>query len=325
MRWMDIAQKILCDDTRAMAEYRKWTVWVTWSRQQAWPYVEQLLSNEIYVYTSAISMNALFSFTPFVILMISVSNYLMPGLQLPNLIFDILRQYLPFTSLPMPPLNRSDLDAVIYSLRLISKDIGKAQLISTLILVWSVASVFIPLEMTLNHALGIKESRGFWRSQWLAVKMVLLLGAISFVFLLGAHYTGSVVGFIVPSEWTSVIAFLNVINIKVWMVPLTLITSCIVFKAAPNASIPFRDVWPPAILTGLLWEVLNYVFVAIVPLLGLYPLFGIFTVAVTWMIWAYFGALLLVLGANLMAKQVLTKQIDKMKEALWSFKIESPL
>jgi hypothetical protein len=42
------------------------------------------------------------------------------------------------------------------------------------------------------------------------------------------------------------------------------------------------------------------------------------------MMWAYFGGMLLVVGANLMARQVLTKQIDKMKEALWSFKIESP-
>jgi len=307
-----------------MAEYRKWTVWITWSRQQVWPYVEELLSNEIYVYTSAISMNALFSFTPFVILMISVSKYFVPNLHLAELIYDILKQYLPFTAIPMPPNNKPDLDVVLGSLRYISANIGRAQLVSTLILIWSVASVFIPLEMALNRALGIKESRGFWRSQWLAVKMVVILGSISFVFLVGAHYTGSVMGFVVPSGWTRVLGVLNAINIKIWMVPLTLITSCIVFKAAPNAQIPFKDVWPPAILTGLLWEISNYVFVAVVPLLGLYPLFGIFTVAITWMTWAYFGALILVLGANLMAKQVLTKQIEKMKEALWSFKIESP-
>ena len=307
-----------------MAEYRKLTVWISWSRQEVWPYIEELLSNEIYVYTSAISMNALFSFTPFVILMISVANYFVPRLHLATLTYDILKQYLPFTRLPMPPHNLPDLDAVISSLQSISANIGRAQLISTLILIWSVASVFIPLEMTLNRALGIKESRGFWRSQWLAVKMVVLLGSISFLFLLGAHYSGSVLGFVVPVSWTKTTAFLNVINIKIWMVPLTLITSCVVFKAAPNASIPFKDVWPPAILTWLLWEISNYVFVAVVPLLGLYPLFGIFTLAITWMTWAYFGALILVLGANLMAKQVLSKQIDKMKEALWSFKIESP-
>jgi membrane protein len=307
-----------------MAEYRKSMVWLTWSREQVWPYIEELLSNEIYVYTSAISMNALFSFTPFVILMISVSKYFVPGWGLDGLIYKILEQYLPFTRIPMPPRGLPDMDVVMGSLRSISTHIGQAQLISTLILIWSVASVFIPLEMTLNRALGIKESRGFWRSQWLAVRMVVLLGSITFVFLLGAHFTGSALAFIVPDGWTRLSNWVNLINIKIWMVPLTLITCCIVFKAAPNASVPFKDVWPPAILTGLLWEISNYVFVLVVPLLGLYPLFGIFTVAITWMTWAYFGALILVLGANLMARQVLTKQIDKMKEALWSFKIESP-
>ena len=55
---------ILCDDTRTMAEYRKW-------KGLVWPYVEELFSNEIYVFVSAIAMNALFSFTPFVILIAS--------------------------------------------------------------------------------------------------------------------------------------------------------------------------------------------------------------------------------------------------------------
>ena len=94
------------------------------------------------------------------------------------------------------------------------------------------------------------------------------------------------------------------------------------FTSAPNTKVYFRDVWPVAILTGLTWEVSNYIFIAAVPFMGFYPLFGPFSIAVTWMTWAYFDGMILVIGANLMARQVLTG--DKMKEALWSFKIESP-
>lgn len=315
-----------------MAEYRRWTEWVGWSRQEVGPYIKELFSNEIYVYVSAIAMNALFSFTPFVILIASVWQFFLPDprrlkigeIPRSQIIFDILAQYLPFSRDPAPPFNRPDLDFVINGLRTISFGFGKAQLVSTLVLIWSVASVFIPLEMTLNRALGIKESRGFWRSQWLAVKMVVLLGCITFLFILGVYFTQSVLAFVVPGSWPRVLGLLKVVNIKAWMVPLTLITSCIVFYVAPNTKVPFRDVWPAAILTGISWEISNYVFVAIVPFLGLYPLFGIFTIAITWMTWAYFGGMILVLGANLMAKQVLTKQIDRMKEALWSFKTESP-
>jgi membrane protein len=210
------------------------------------------------------------------------------------------------------------------NLKAISGSVGKAQLISTLVLIWSVASVFIPLEMSLNRALGVRESRGFWRSQWLAVKMVVLLGIVAFVFVLGAVWTHRVIELIIPESWSLTTSVLNVINIKIWMVPLILITSCIVLYVAPNTRVPFRDVFPVAILTGLLWEVSNYVFIAALPFMGLYSLFGPFTIAIAWMTWAYVGSLILVLGANLMARQALTQHVEKIKETLWIFKTKSP-
>jgi len=180
-----------------MPEYRRWTTWINWSKN-AWPYAAELFSIEIYVYTSAVAMNALFSFTPFVILMASPSKYFFPNSGMDTQLYDVLEQYLPFTHAPAPPNNLSDLDFIMRNLRAITGGFGKAQIISTVVLIWSVASVFIPLEMTLNRALGVQESRGFWRSQWLSVKMVVLLGAISFIFLFGATSTRRLVSFIIP-------------------------------------------------------------------------------------------------------------------------------
>jgi membrane protein len=308
---------ILCDDTRTMAEYRR-------LKGLVWPYIEELFSNEIYVFVSAIAMNALFSFTPFVILIASVWQAFVPKPEDSQIIYDILGQYLPFMKGPSPPTGKPDLDFVIINLRAIAQGFGKAQIVSTVVLIWSVASVFIPLEMTLNRALGVKESRGFWGSQWLAVKMIVVLACITLAFVSGAYTTRSVIGAIVPVSWGTTTWLLSAINVKLWMAPLTLITACIVFYVAPNTKVSFKDVWPAAILTGITWEVSNYFFVAAVPFMDFYRLFGPFAIAITWMTWAYFGGMILVLGANLMARQVLTKQIDRMKEALWSFKIESP-
>jgi len=306
-----------------MPEYRRWTAWGSWTKI-AWPYAQELLSNEIYVYTSAVAMNALFSFTPFVILLVSLSKYFFPNSGMDVQIYDTLEHYLPFTHAPAPPNNQSDLEFIMRNLKAISGSVGRAQLISTVVLIWSVASVFIPLEMSLNHALGVRESRGFWRSQWLAVKMVAILGAVSFIFVLGAVSTRRIMVFFIPETWTLTTSALNLINIKIWTVPLILITSCVVLYAAPNTRVPFREVWPAAILTGLLWEVSNIVFILALPFMGLYSLFGPFTIAIAWMTWAYVGGLILVLGANLMAKQVLTQHIEKVKETLWIFKTKSP-
>jgi uncharacterized BrkB/YihY/UPF0761 family membrane protein len=266
----------------------------------------------------------LFAFTPFVILMVSLCRTLFPRWGVDGLIYDILVQYLPFTSDPAPPTGRSDLDFVIHNLRVISSGFGRAQLVSTLVLIWSVASVFIPLEMTLNRALGVAQSRGFWRSQWLAVKMVVLFGGLTLLFVLGAYVTQSGLDALVPASWSGTRHVVHTINIKAWMIPLILLASCLVFYVAPNTRVPFKSVWPAAVFTGLVWEVSNYVFIVALPLLGLYPVFGPFTIAIAWLTWAYTGGLILVVGANLMARQVLNRQVDRMKEALWNFKTASP-
>jgi len=304
-----------------MLKYLNWTR-SAWSKSS--PYAQELLSNENYVYTSAIAMNALFAFTPFIILMTSLLRYFFPGLGIDLIVYDILEQYLPFTHAPAPPNNQSDLDFILRNLRAISAGFGRAQLLSTLLLIWSVASVFIPLEMALNRALGVRESRGFWRSQWLALRMVALLGAVSFAFILGAFLSKQVIEFIMPDTWITITYILNAINIKIWMVPVTLLASFFVMYAAPNTRIPFSDVWPAAVFTGLLWEISNYVFVVALPFMGLHSIFGPLTIAVAWMTWVYFGGLILVLGANLMARRVLNNQIQRVKEALWNFKTESP-
>ncbi|HET9219300.1 MAG TPA: YihY/virulence factor BrkB family protein [Terriglobia bacterium] len=304
-----------------MAEYQKWAR-NAWS--QSMPYAQELFSNENYVYTSAVAMNALFAFTPFVILMTSILQYFFPGAGIDLLVYDILEQYLPFTHAPAPPNNQSDLDFIIRNLKAISAGFGKAQFFSSLLLIWSVASVFIPLEMALNRALGVQESRGFWRSQWLALRMVVLLGVVAFTFILGAFATQWVLGLFIPDGWVTVNAIINAINIKVWMVPLTLLVSCIVMYTAPNTRVPFKDVWPAAIFTGLLWEISNYGFVVALPYMGLHAIFGPLTIAVAWMTWVYVGGLILVLGANLMAKRALANQVERMKEALWNFSKELP-
>jgi membrane protein len=128
----------------------------------------------------------------------------------------------------------------------------------------------------------------------------------------------------VPDGWTTTFYVLNAINIKFWMVPLTLLASCIVMYAAPNTRVPFRDVWPAAVFTGLLWEISNYAFVVALPFMGLHSMFGPLTIAVAWMTWVYFGGLILVLGANLMARQTLNKHVERMKETLWNFRTELP-
>jgi membrane protein len=264
-------------------------------RMKTWyPYAEELLSNEIYVLVSAIAMNALLAFFPFVILLVSISTKYFPGWKVHTMTYEILAQYLP-----------ANQTFIIRTLQGLALGFGRVQVVSLVVLIWSIANVFIPLEMALNRAWGVTESRTFWRSQGLAVVMSSLSGLLAFSFVAGAAFTQDRIGRWIPADWGATQAAIQFINVKLWMVPLTLMMFFVTFYIVPNTVVVWRNVLPAAVFTGLLWEISNYVFMWVLPYLGLGEIYGGFVVTVTLMTWAYVSGIILVFGANLLAKSAL--------------------
>lgn len=270
------------------------------------PYAEELLSNEIFVLVSAIAMNALLAFFPFMILLVSFSTQFFPSFHVHDMTYEILRDYLPLDSVNQ--------DFIIDTLRRLSRRFGQIQIFSLIVLVWSIANVFIPLEMALNRAWGVREARGFWKSQQLAMLMVGLSGFLAFVFISGAAvFKYRLVEAIFGPDWYLTHAFLQFVIIKLWMIPFTVLMFCLMFYLVPNTKVPLKDVAVAAIFTGLLWEASRYGFWLVLPLLGLDDIYGGFKLTVTLMTWAYVSGIILVLGANLTVKRVLTTQFERIK------------
>ncbi len=271
---------------------KQFNPWIRFTKK-AYPYAEELLSNEVYVLVSAIAMNALLSFFPFVILLVSVSTRYFPAWNVHTMTYEILRQYLP-----------SNQTFIVETLRGLSAGFGRIQFFSLIVLLWSIANVFIPLEMALNRAWHVHEARGFWKSQKLALVMVVISGTLAFLFIGGAAATqGRLIRLLGATEWVTAQTVIRFIAIKVWMVPLTLTMFFVVYYIVPNMKVSVREVLPAAIFTGLLWEVSNYVFILVLPFLGLNAIYGGFVVTVTLMTWAYVSGIILVLGANMTARK----------------------
>ena len=266
--------------------------------KKAYPFAEELLSNEIFVFVSAIAMNALLAFFPFVILLVSIATRFLPDWNIHTMTFQILEQYLP-----------SNQDFIVRNVRELSLRFGRVQFVSLIVLIWSVANVFIPLEMALNRAWGVKESRGFWRSQSIAVLISATSGALALVFIAGAALTQDTFIQVIPASWALTQSALKFINIKLWMVPLTLLLFFVTFYLLPNTRISWRQVLPAAVFTGLLWETSNYILMGVLPYLGLSTIYGAFVVTVTLLTWAYVSGIILVLGANLTARNALSPVI----------------
>jgi membrane protein/epoxyqueuosine reductase len=187
----------------------------------------------------------------------------------------------------------------------VSRGFTQVHIISFIVLIWSLANVFIPLEMALNRAWGVRESRGFWRSQWFAMFMVGISALLAMAFVGGAAFTKyRLLDAVIGPEWQLTHAFLEFAIIKTWMVPFTFLMFFVVFYLVPNTKVNWREVLPASAFTAVLWEISNYVFVWLLPLLGLRDIYGTFIIGVTLMTWGYVSGLLLVLGANLTAKRV---------------------
>jgi membrane protein/epoxyqueuosine reductase len=283
-----------------MREYRDWRVWVRLSKR-AYPYAEELLSNEVFVLVSAIAMNALLAFFPFVILLVSFASRFFPSWEVHTMTYEIVREYLPFTA--------ENQNFVIDTLRALTSRFGQVQIVSFIILIWSIANVFVPLEMALNRAWGVTQSRGFWKSQQLALLMVVLSGAAAFLFIAGAAFSKYyLVDLLFGPDWIRTRAVLQFFIIKFWMIPLTLVMFYLIYYLVPNTTVARREVLVAAAFTGLLWEGAKYAFLLLVPLLGLEEIYGGFRVTVTLMTWAYISGIILLLGAHLTAKRVFSAQ-----------------
>jgi uncharacterized BrkB/YihY/UPF0761 family membrane protein len=71
-----------------------------------------------------------------------------------------------------------------------------------------------------------------------------------------------------------------------------------VYYLLPNRRVPWRPVLRTSIITGIVWLISRFVFVAVLPHLNLHTLYGPFYVSVGLLFWAYVSGLILFAGAQ---------------------------
>jgi YihY family inner membrane protein len=179
------------------------------------------------------------------------------------------------------------------------------QIISVMMILISCTGIFLPLEVALNQAWGVAKSRNYLHNQaiafGLAVWMVVLgmctvmLSAAQreiFAFLF-RHYADNWFFAVISSVWltlcggaASILFFFSIY----WLLP--------------NRKVPARSVMRASVVTGLIWLVSRWAFVAVLPHLDLKDLYGPFYISVGLLFWGYISGLLLFAGAQYSVKQL---------------------
>jgi membrane protein len=173
-----------------------------------------------------------------------------------------------------------------------------------LALTWASLGVFNAVSSAVNHAWSVEKRRSFLKHRLISFVMLLSAGAVLLLGLLlaSAVRMAETVWFaelIVRSSWLKWISGLTA-NYAATL----LLIGCValVFYFVPNTKVRFRDVWPGAILVGLLWRAALAIFTWYASdLAGLSVVHGSIAAVVMFLLWIYVSSVILLYGVEMTA------------------------
>jgi membrane protein len=173
-----------------------------------------------------------------------------------------------------------------------------------LTLVWASTGVFNALTSAVNHSWGVEKRRSFLKHRLVAFLMlvsagaVLLLGLIlaSFVRLAESSRFGTAIANSPWLTWASGITAHYAASI------LLILCVALVFYFIPNTKVRFRDVWPGAIMVGILWRGAFSLFAWYASDLATWNLIhGSIAAVVVFLLWIYVSVVILLYGVEMTA------------------------
>lgn len=263
--------------------------WYRW-RKDGRALIAYLLDSEVHTFAFSVAANAILSFLPFVVLLYTLSRKFFRSASMEASVTEVAKYFIPCPA-----------DDPNFIVRLLQKaaDHQSVQAFSLIMILVACTGIFLPLEVALNQAWGVVKSRNYLSNQVVAFGLAILM------VILGV--TAIVVNAIATTMLTDVF-FGHVDNFAFktldWLVlAVSTGVACIVFLFAiywllPNRKVPWRPVMKTATITGVIWLVAKFFFVALLPHLHLGDLYGGFQVSVGLIFWAYTSGLILFAGAQ---------------------------
>lgn len=170
-------------------------------------------------------------------------------------------------------------------------------------LVWAALGVFNAVSSAVNHAWAVEKRRSFLKHRLVSFVMMLSAGG---VLLLGLAIA-SLVRLaetrlryeMMNSPWLD-----NLSGVVASYLATVLLIACValVFYFIPNTKVRFRDVWPGAILVGVLWRIALRLFAWYAADLATWNVIhGSIAAVVVFLLWIYVSAVILLYGVEMTA------------------------
>ncbi len=245
---------------------------------------------------AALAYYTLFSLFPLLLLFLSVIGFLLDAgwpaaLEAREYLLLITNEALPAVG-----------DLVIRAIESIQAARGASWLIGLFGLLWSASGTFNQLHIALDQIWGFNGRSGFRLTAKRRVMSVLFV--LSFgLFLLLAQALKSV------TYWLTILTDqlpggASLLSISTWLFPfvVAVLVFGVMYRTFPSLPICWRDVWPGAVLAGIGWELLKWLFVIYTAEFANWQaVYGPVAGVIGLLTWLYFSFTIILFGAEFAA------------------------
>jgi membrane protein len=258
-------------------------------REQFWPTIKYLTRTDVHTFAFSVAANAILSFFPFVLLMLTLSRKTFHSERMFEVIVSLMRDYLPTAQ-----------EYIVRNMRaLVSSRHKASQIYSVGILLVTSTGVFLPLEVALNKVWGFEKNRSYLGNQLFALGLAIGSGMLAMTSVALTAGNQALLGHYLGENFVT-----RVIDFSVMKLFAILCSICIFFLIywlLPNGKVSPKAVLPAAFVAGLFMELVKYGYVLSLPWLNFQEVYGPFAISVTLIFWAFLAGLLLLAGAHLSA------------------------
>jgi membrane protein len=260
-------------------------------RRHGWSTLRYLTQTEVHTYAFSVAANAVLSFFPFIVLLLTLIRRVIHSQAMYNVVLELLREYLP-----------SNKDFVIRNLQFLVSVRGRGQALSFVVLLITSTGIFLPLEVALNSIWGFKKNRSYLMNLVVSLGLALACGCLAMLSIALTAQNLRILGVVISGP-NFVIAGLGFIVMKASAILATIGIYFLIYWLLPHGKVPARAVLPAAIITGLVSEAAKYIYILLLPWLNFQEVYGPFAVSVTLMFWSFWSGMLLLGGAYLSAAE----------------------
>ena len=234
--------------------------------------LKYLLRTEVHTFAFSVAANAILSFFPFVVLLMTLIRRVFHSKTMYEVVLDLLRDYLP-----------AGQDFLIRNLNAVVSARQRVQIASLLILLVTSTGVFLPLEVALNRIWGFRNNRSYLGNQLISLALAFGCGVLALLSIAATAGNIHLVSSLLGHHTNFVVRLLEFMVMKVFAIATSIAIFFLIYWLLPNGKVPALRVLPTAVIMGLLSEALKYLYILALPWLNFQEVYGPFALSVTMM------------------------------------------